>query len=297
MENTRIKVKGLLVTLIAYLTALIFVFLFYPLVRSLHPILAAAILDALATVVVFIFSMAFNNSSVYDPYWSVAPIPILLFWKFSQPAAENPVAWIILALVLLWGTRLTYNWARRWTGLQDEDWRYTNFRKQFPGIYWLISFLGIHLFPTILVFLGCMAVYPAITANINNISFLDIIAMLVTLSAILLEYFSDEQLRSFVTQKSGSGAYLKTGLWKYSRHPNYFGEVLFWIGLSIFSMKPMLFEWWILSGPLAMILLFFFISVPMTDERMLGRKKGYDAHMKHTSGLIPWPPKHTEHER
>jgi len=284
------KFSGLLVVLLVYAAALVTTWLLYPWFKGYHPLLTAAILDLIATVVVFIFSMIFNNSSVYDPYWSVAPIPILLYWMMGSEGWQSPVAWIIFILVCIWGTRLTLNWVRRWKGMKDEDWRYADFRKQFPSMYWPISFLGIHLFPTILVFLGCMAVYPAITASYAGFSFNEVIAIVITLFAITMELVSDEQLVAYLKKRTNPDEFINTGLWKLSRHPNYFGEVTFWIGLSVFSMQASTFQYWVLAGPVAMILLFTFISVPMIDKRMLSRKPAYAEFISKSSGLIPWVP-------
>lgn len=283
------KIPGLLICLIAYLAAFVCVYLLYPEIKGMDLIIIAGLLDIVATVVVFIFSMIFNNSSVYDPYWSVAPFFIILFWIFQSGADPISIrSWLILGLITIWGLRLTINWIRRWNGMGDEDWRYVDFRKKFPGFYWLISFLGIHLFPTILVFLGCLAVYKPVISNPGTLYLNDYLAVIVTLFAIFYETISDEQLKQYLRGKPEKGSFLKSGLWKYSRHPNYFGEVMFWLGLFLFSANNHFFEWYSLAGPVAMILLFNFISVPMIDKRMLDRKMGYAEYMKITSGWIPW---------
>lgn len=290
MKRIHGKTNGLIIVLIAYIAAFAGAYFSYPLFSDYHPIIIIAALDLIGTVIIFIFSWIFNNSSVYDPYWSVAPIPIALFWMYTVNPTPSATAWIIFGLICLWGLRLTINWVRRWQGLSDEDWRYIDFRKKFPALYWPISFLGIHLFPTILVFLGCLAVYPALT-NVNaGIGGNEILAIIITMTAIIIEWTSDEQLKSFLRKRKNQNEFLVAGLWKYSRHPNYFGEVTFWTGLSIFSMEKNIFEWWILAGPVAMILLFNFISVPMIDKRMAERKPGYEEYMKKSSGWVLWSP-------
>ncbi len=291
MKRIQGKTNGLIIVLTAYIAALAIAYLCYPFLTDYHPVVIAAVLDIIGTIVIFIFSVAFNNSSIYDPYWSVAPLPIALYWMYTGIHPPSPVAWVIFGLICFWGMRLTINWARRWEGLQDEDWRYVDFRKKFPGFYWPISFLGIHLFPTILVFLGCLAIYPALTTDSNTFNLNEFIAIIVTLAAVFIEWTSDEQLKAFLRKRKSPDDFLTTGLWKLSRHPNYFGEVTFWLGLSIFSFDKNIFEWWVLAGPLAMILLFAFISVPMIDKRMAERKPGYGYYMKKSSGLVLWFPK------
>jgi len=257
-------------------------------IGPIHPILKALVLDVIGTVLIFLFSMIFNNSSMYDPYWSVAPLPILIYWVLIGADEANVYRqFIILMLVFIWGIRLTYNWITRWTGLKDEDWRYVNFRNRFKRWYWPVSFLGIHFFPTMIVFFALVSVYPAMQSD-ASLGILDFLATGITVFAIYMEWRADRELRNFLHRNDGS-PFLRTGLWKYSRHPNYFGEVLFWIGLFLFSMSSGFFYWWIIPGPVLMILLFYFISIPMIDKRMMSRKAGYREYMSETSSMIPWP--------
>ena len=100
------------------------------------PVLAAALADLAATVVVFAFSLGLDNSSVYDPYWSVAPFPIGLYWMVRFSAGLTPRQIVLLALVLVWAVRLTANWLRRWRGLADEDWRYADYRRLGGELAW-----------------------------------------------------------------------------------------------------------------------------------------------------------------
>jgi len=254
----------------------------------MNMILKALILDIIGTAIIFLFSLTFNNSSMYDAYWSVAPIPILVYWMWLSPGEADIIRQvIIIGMVSIWGYRLTYNWAKRWKGMKDEDWRYVNFRNQFGKWYWPISFLGIHLFPTLIVFAALIPLYFAMH-SVAPPGIFDFLALVVTGCAILIEWKADRELR-FYLRNNGGHPFLKTGLWKYSRHPNYFGEVLFWIGLFLFSLSHTPFVWWTVPGPVLMTLLFYFISIPMIDKRMLSRKQGYAEYMASTSGLIPWP--------
>src|SRR5579863_10037116 len=96
-----------------------------------QPIVIVALADLAATIVVFIFSVISNNSSIYDPYWSVAPVPIALFWLLQSGSNgfSNARHALIFACLCLWALRLTSNWAIQWRGLGHEDWRYRDMRK------------------------------------------------------------------------------------------------------------------------------------------------------------------------
>jgi steroid 5-alpha reductase family enzyme len=244
--------------------------------------------------------MAFNNSSLYDPYWSVAPPIIALYWLLSSTSPTVALRVVpLFALVLVWSVRLTANWARRWQGLEHEDWRYVAFRERFQRLYWPVSFLGIHLFPTIVVFLGCLSLYAVLGASSRGPGILDAAAIAVTAAAVWIEATADRQLRRYLSRRSSAGSSTEgsakggiydRGLWALSRHPNYFGEVLFWWGLYLFALSDSPSSWWALLGPLAMTALFVFVSVPMMDRHMLASRPEYAQVMRVRSGLVPWFP-------
>lgn len=248
----------------------------------------AAAADLAATVVVFAFSVALDNSSVYDPYWSVAPVPLLVYWMIDTAAVTTRQI-VVIALVLIWAARLTANWVRRWRGLADEDWRYADYRK-LKLAYWPVSFLGFHLFPTVIVFLGCAAVFPAFIPGSRSLGVLDIVAAVVTLAAILIEAGADRQLRRFLATRKSSSEILETGLWAMSRHPNYFGEVLFWWGVFLFGLAANPAWWWTVIGPVVVTGLFLGVSIPMMDRRMLARHPSYARIIATRSAFLPLPP-------
>ena len=105
---------------------------------------------------------------------------------------------LVTALVLAWAARLTWNWMRRWNGLADEDWRYADYRRLGAG-YWPVSFLGFHLMPTVLVFIACLSLVPALSSATRAFGVLDVLAVLVTAAAITVEAAADQQLRRFLT--------------------------------------------------------------------------------------------------
>ncbi len=243
--------------------------------------------DAVATVVVFGFSVAFNNSSFYDPYWSVIPIVLAGgFIYFAAAEVNTGRQMIVSLLVLAWGARLTFNWLRGWQGLSHEDWRYTDLKKQTGKAYWLVSFLGIHFLPTVLVFAGCIPLYSSLTQNIQPLGWIDALATLLTVSAILIETVADNQLLKFKQTNTDKTQFLATGLWAYSRHPNYFGENLFWWGLFLFVFAENSENYLMGIGALSITLLFVFISVPMIDRRMKDRRPSYAAHCRQVPAIM-----------
>ena len=261
--------------------------------RDLHPLVLVLVADIAATGVVFGFSLAADNSSIYDPYWSVVPPVIALYW-YLHPGAISGNGFrqlVVGALVLAWAARLTFNWARRWEGLGWEDWRYRDFRSQWGRGYWVGSFFGIHLVPTLIVYLACLPFWPVSAAGSRPVGLLDAVAAAVTAGAILIETVADEQLHRFLTGPREPGQLLDTGLWAYSRHPNYFGEVAFWWGIWLFGLAADPAFWWTVIGPFVMTTLFVFISIPMIDRRSLVRRPGFADYRRRVSSLVPWLPR------
>lgn len=256
----------------------------------LHPMAIAAIGALTATLAVFLLSVTFDNTSLFDPFWSLAPIAIALFWALGCAAPEvNPARQGLAAgLVGVWGVRLTWNWARSWGGLAHEDWRYSDWRAKAGSYYWPLSFLAFHLVPSIQVWLGCLALYPALARSGAPLGPLDGLAALVTLSAIAIESIADRQLARFVRSEREPGAILDSGLWAWSRHPNYLGEVMFWWGLALFGLAADPAWWWTCAGALSITAMFVFASIPMMEKRMLERRPAYARVQESTSALIPW---------
>ncbi len=255
-----------------------------------HPILIAFAADIAATLAIYALARVFRNASFYDPYWSVAPIAIAVFWLTTAATTVSSCRpWIVIALVSVWSLRLTWNWARGWRGLKHEDWRYADMRAR-HGIkkrFWIVELIGIELVPTLVVFLGCLSLYPVLADPTRSIWWLDCIAVLVAAAAISIETMADEQMIAFAKIKK-PGEIMNKGLWKYSRHPNYFGEISFWWGLYFFGLAANPSYWWTIAGPIVITMLFIFISIPMMDKRSMARRPEYAERMKNVSALVPW---------
>ncbi len=169
------------------------------------PLVKAGIVDLIATVMIFAISVIFDNSSIYDPYWSVAPIVMTGYWVLSAPGdlAANRRALVVFVLVAVWGVRLTMNFLTHWKGMHQEDWRYVEFREKAGRFYWAVSFVGIHLVPSVIVFAGCVPIYSACSTG-GPMGVMDVVAGVVTLSAIVIETVADAQMRAAVA-RGGDG--------------------------------------------------------------------------------------------
>jgi steroid 5-alpha reductase family enzyme len=218
----------------------------------------------------------------------VAPIPIVAWWA-AAPGSEGRGLRVALALALVaaWGVRLTVNCLTRWRSLADEDFRYLEIRGRTGRLYWPASLLAVHLLPTAWVFLGLLPLVPALTRPGRPPGLLDGLGAVVTGGAIALEAAADRQLRAFVRRRAHPQEALDTGLWAACRHPNYLGEVLFWWGLWLLGVAAEPAWAWSAVGPLAITLLFVFVSVPWMDRRMAARHPAWAAHLRDRPALIP----------
>lgn len=226
--------------------------------------------DIVMTIIVFLVSLRIDNSSVYDPYWSIVPVGMLALWMIDT-GAINFFTIVVFSGVFIWGYRLTRNWILDFKGFTHEDFRYVDFRNRFGKWYWLISFLGIHLFPTVIVFVSLMPILYVLENGVTYQSFI-YIGFLIMVVGALISYVADAQLREHKSNHKGTS--IMSGLWKHSRHPNYFGEVFFWLGVFVSSFAS---EFAYINGIgfVGMLLLFNLYSVPKMESKLLKNKEDY----------------------
>lgn len=243
--------------------------------------LSLLIADVAATVVTFIFSVIFGNASVYDPYWSVQPPVILIAFAIGKELTVLGV--LLLIVVSFWAIRLTANWAYTFANLNHQDWRYTMLKEKTGIFYPVINFVGIHMIPTLIVY-GC--ILPAVWAVINgvNVNFGSVLFLCLALGATTMQGIADVQMHKF--RKNRNASFIRIGLWKYSRHPNYLGEILMWWGVALSVICAAPNAWYLAVGALANTVLFFAVSIPMADGRQ-SRKEGFAEYKKQTRMLLP----------
>ena len=285
-----IKVKSLIICLLFYVFALAISILICSNIR-LNQWVTVLVAHIIATVIVYIASSLFKNSSFYDPFWSIAPIPIVIyisFWPDSEKLDYEKI-FLFFIPVLYWGIRLTYNWARRWEGLYDEDFRYEDLKElKFASF---IDFFGIHLYPTLQVNLSLLPLYYSLSVSTNTPSYWLYMASFYTIMAVTLELISDNQLWNFKKNKDNKNKFIKTGLWSFSRHPNYLGEILFWWGIFFMTLAVDVSYWYLFICPLSMNLMFALITCKMMDNRSLIKRDSYKDYMDKTNQLLIFPKK------
>ncbi len=236
--------------------------------------------DVAATVSIFIFSLIFRNASVYDPYWSVQP-PVIVT-TLALVYGVNTLGLLLLIAIWFWAIRLTANWAYTFHGLAHQDWRYSMLKEKTGAFYPVINFIGIHMVPTLVVY-GCTL--PAVYAIVYgyDLAWPGVVFFITALLSATLQGAADIQMQAFRKQKTAT--FIRTGLWKYCRHPNYLGEILIWwsIALAVVSASGV---WWLLAGAMSNTLLFLCVSIPLADGRQ-SKKPGWAHYKRATWALLP----------
>ena len=256
-----------------------------------HLWLDGLIADLLASLVVFAGRRIFRNPSVYDPYWSVIPPLLAFYWWVTADAGVNDVRWwLMMAVLLAWAVRLTANWVRTFPGMHHEDWRYPMVRDRAGRLGMVADLMGIHVFPTLVVFAGLIPVYVVATRAGEPLGWLDFLAFAVGLAALALETVADAQMHRFLATRT-PGQVMDSGVWSWSRHPNYVGECGIWLSMGLFGLAAWPGAWWVLAGAVAMVTMFQVVSIPMMEGRSLERRPGYHLVVRRVSRFLPRPPR------
>lgn len=279
--KTRSLIRILLIYLIAYAAG------FFVSMRVRDTVLRWFLFDLAATAVTFLFSVLHKNSSVYDAYWSLTPAVILiLLLPGNGPFSAGQVCFLVL--FLLWSLRLTLNWISVFTGFDYEDWRYRKFRSETPKPFWpVVNLCGIHLMPTLIVFLNMLPVFEIVQRPIGPGS---VPGLLLLAAGITLETCADRAMHAFLSGP-GRGNVCTVGLWRYSRHPNYLGEITVWLGVYLTMLPSCPEKAFLAVGPAAMYLMFRIISIPLMEKRQLSRREAYRNYRETTSCLLIIPKK------
>ena len=279
MKNN--KIIGLIIILIIYIIAGVSGYLIYinlPFEFYFNLLIA----DVAATAVVFIFSLIFNNASCYDPYWSVAPMFIVIMLLIN--CKEINVVRILASIAVLgWGTRLTVNWIYTFDNLSLQDWRYKMLKEKSKGFYPLINFLGIHLFPTIVVYFCILPIMFIFHYDVSINPFV-IIFFVTAILSFTIQGIADLQMHKF--RKNRNSTFNRNGLWKYSRHPNYLGEICMWYSIAFFSIVALNNYYFLIIGAVVHMCLFLFISIPLAENHQR-EKGGFDEYKSETRMLLP----------
>lgn len=236
----------------------------------------------------WLISLALHDAGIADVAWGL--VFIVIAWT-SFAAGDGPDAMLLAAgLTTAWGLRLAIHIGRRNLG-HDEDRRYIKMREQHSGNFWIWSFFGVFLLQGFLALVVSAPLQSLGAQPPDSIGWLSWAGVAVFAVGLAFEGIGDAQLTAFKKDSSSKDQVMDRGLWKYTRHPNYFGDATVWWGLWVVAIGSGA-AWWTAIGPVVMTFFLLRVSgVAMLESDMSSRRPGYKEYVRRTSAFIPWPPK------
>lgn len=251
--------------------------------------LHASLLIWILITLLWLLSVYLKNVSIVDIFWGFGFVVVNAFYfiNIDAPSFRN---WFLLCLVSVWGLRLTIYLAIRNIG-KPEDYRYQQFRKDYGRKrYWWFSYFQVFLLQGALIMIVSLPIWHIQTTLNHELNLVDFLAIVIWLIGFSFEAGGDYQLYHFKKNPKNKGKVLNTGFWKYTRHPNYFGDAAVWWAYGLFSIAAG--GYWQVVGSVIMTLLIIKVSgVAMLERTLKTSKPEYLEYIKKTNSFIPWFPK------
>ena len=231
----------------------------------------------------YIISLVLKRSDIADVAWGIGFVLICLLSYFRYDT--NAVAYIVYLLVSIWGGRLSLYILLR-SRNKKEDFRYNNWRKEWGKSFVWRSFLQVFLLQAIFLYIIALPILFITGVSNAQISVWSICGVVIWVIGFAFQSIADAQMAKFRKNKTAADSIIQTGLWKYSRHPNYFGEVLMWWGVFIIVF-PFSGSFYYIVSPIMITLLIRYVSgVPMLEEKYKDNV-AFQEYKKKVPALLP----------
>lgn len=235
----------------------------------------------------FFLSLILKRNDIADVSWGISFIIISFISLFFSQFTER--IQIVFALIVIWGLRLAFRIYLRNRG-KREDFRYKKLRKDAGGNIIIRAFFQVYLLQGILALVVISPIFLISIYDTGGFNFLDYVGISIWIVGFIFESVADYQLDQFTKNPINKGGVLKTGLWRYSRHPNYFGEIIMWWAIYLITLSVP-FGYFSFFGPLVISFLILKVSgIPPLEKRFLGNKD-FERYKKETSIFFPLPRK------
>ena len=248
-------------------------------------------LIALASVTaLWMLSLALRDSSIVDIFWGTGFAVIVWALAAASGRIPGPRAWLLSCLVTVWGLRLSLYilWRNRGKG---EDYRYRAWRNDAGRSWWWRSYFKVFLLQGAVMWLVAAPLVAVVAAGTERaLDWLDAAAVAVWVVGFVFEVAGDWQLARFKSDPANKGRLMTSGVWRYTRHPNYFGDAAVWWGHFLFAASGG--AWWTMFSPVLMTFLLVRVSgVRLVESALRETKPGYREYMASTSAFFPLPPR------
>jgi steroid 5-alpha reductase family enzyme len=249
----------------------------------------------LAAVIVFmlfvwVLSLLKQDAGIADIFWGLGFI--LVAWvTFCLSQGNGPRRFVVVAMTTLWGLRLSIHLFVRNRG-SEEDHRYQAMRSVHGKRFWIVSLFSVFLLQGVILWVVSLVIQSALFVQSPlRLTWFDALGILIWSTGFVVETIADKQLSHFKSDPANKGKVMDQGLWAYSRHPNYFGEMLIWWGFYAISLNHAGFAWVILSPILITFLLLKVSGVALLEKNITERRPAYVDYIRRTNAFLPWFPR------
>jgi steroid 5-alpha reductase family enzyme len=234
-------------------------------------------------------SLTLRNSSIVDIFWGAGFVIVAWVTFALTPSGFADRKWLLAALVTIWGLRLSlYILSRNFA--KPEDYRYQLWRKEAGAAWWWRSYYQVFIVQGVILWIVAAPIAATLNSPMpNQLILLDYLALPVWIIGFFFEAAGDWQLARFRANPANNGRVLNTGVWRYTRHPNYFGDATQWWAFYLIAAAAG--GWWTLFSPIIMTALLLRVSgVTLLEKTLKESKPGYAEYARTTSEFIPWFP-------
>ncbi len=243
------------------------------------------------------FAIHLKRNDVADVVWGpgflISGVALLIYKLWSDPNFQVHARMIVvLGLVGAWALRLFFHIGLRTIKASHEDARYAKMRQGWSAKERVNSYTRVFLLQGVIMYLVALPIYIIIASDPHEIGLECYFGVAVWIFGFIIESLADHQLTSFKKDFASKGKIMDRGLWGWSRHPNYFGEIIQWWGIFILTL-PLNFSWLAVLSPLAITFLILKVSGVTMLEKQMQNRPGYKEYQARTSQFILWPPKST----
>ena len=252
-------------------------------------LLSAAVAIVILMIGTWLVSVAIRNASIVDITWGFGFVVVA--WVVRLQGDTNTTRqWLLVALTTIWGLRLTVYLFLRNRG-QPEDYRYQAMRRRHGARFPIISLATVFAFQGLMMWVVSLPVQLGQVSDTPNVGLLGILGVIVWAIGIFFEAVGDYQLARFKSEPANAGTVMDHGLWRYTRHPNYFGDACVWWGLGLIAAETGVGAWGLIGSVVMTILLVRVSGAALLERSLRKRKPGYEEYVARTSSFLPRPPR------
>ena len=255
-----------------------------------HAMALAAVAIVVLMLITWTISILIKNASIVDIVWGLGFVVVAWTVALGTDHGDTKRRWLLVAMTTVWGLRLAIYLFLRNHG-NGEDYRYRAMRRHFGDKFGLISLYSVFGLQGLLMFVVSLPVQLGQAVRTPKVGIIAFIGVGVYLIGLFFEGVGDYQLARFKRDDANKGKVMNLGLWRYTRHPNYFGDACVWWGIGIVAAETGAGAWGLIGSAVMTFLLRRVSGVTMLEKTIGKRRQGYDEYIRTTSPFVPRPPK------